>query len=313
MLDVFKALADGTRLRLVAVLAQGEFTVQELTFVLSMGQSRVSRHLKILMEAGVISVKRQGTWAYYRLRGTNEFFLDLLPLMTQSFTSLPQREDDLANVSHVLDLRRRRSLEFFDQHAHKWDLFTRDLLPVPAYLELLLKEIPDCRAIVEVGVGTGNVLSSLSLKAPRIVGVDHSPAMLEEARSRVHKEGLSGIEFRLGEMSHLPIGDREVDCLLLNMVLHHAAEPEQVFQEVARILAPGGVLVIADLQRHDRDWVREKLADQWLGFERKELEGWLCATGFTCVRFVPVSGAAHQQDVFILTAALVPATDFLNS
>jgi DNA-binding transcriptional ArsR family regulator/protein-L-isoaspartate O-methyltransferase len=302
MLDTFKALADVTRLRLVGVLSKGEFTVQELTTVLAMGQSRVSRHLKILSDAGILSVKRQGTWAYYRLKGDNKFFLDIWPVMELLLDSLAQRGRDLERVSEILESRRRRSLEFFDRHARQWDDFTRNLLSVPSYLEALLNQIPPCRMIVEVGVGTGNVLSALSRKAPRIVGVDHSPAMLDEARSRVCQDGLPGVEFRLGEMSHLPVGDNEVDCLLLNMVLHHAALPERVFQEACRILGPSGRLVIADLQRHDQDWVRDKLADQWLGFERTELEGWLAGAGFSCVRFVPVSGAGGQQDVFILAA-----------
>jgi ArsR family transcriptional regulator len=302
MLDTFKALADITRLRLIGVLSKGEFTVQELTAMLAMGQSRVSRHLKILSDVGILSVKRQGTWAYYRLKGNSKLFLDIWPVMEPLLDSLAERGHDLERVSEVLESRRRRSLEFFDRHARQWDDFSRNLLSVPSYLEALLNEIPSCRMIVEVGVGTGNILSALSRKAPRIVGVDHSPAMLDEARSRVSQDGLLGVEFRLGEMSHLPVGDNEVDCLLLNMVLHHAAQPERVFQEACRILAPGGRLVIADLQRHDQDWVREKLADQWLGFERTELEGWLTAAGFFCTRFVPVSGAVGQQDIFILAA-----------
>jgi ubiquinone/menaquinone biosynthesis C-methylase UbiE len=308
MLNVFKALADGTRLRLVAVLSQGEFTVQELTSVLKMGQSRVSRHLKILSEAGIISVKRQGTWAYYRLQGSSEFFLQLLPLLPPSFAALDHFAEDLAQVSAILDRRRRRSLEFFDEHARQWDRFTRNLLPVPDYLEIVLGEIPQCDLLLEVGVGTGNVLSSLRAKASRIIGVDHSVAMLDQARDRIRREGLADIEFRLGEMSHLPIGDGEVDCLLLNMVLHHAGEPERIFSEVVRVLSPGGVLVIADLQRHEQDWVRDRLADQWLGFESEELSRWLQAAGLVWQRYIPVAGEAKQQAVFILSAVPQPVT-----
>jgi len=302
MIDTFKALADITRLRLIAVLAKGEFTVQELTGILDMGQSRVSRHLKILTDAGILSVKRQGTWAYYRLKGDNRLFFEILPAMEAFQETLENRDRDLQRVSEVLDARRRRSLEFFDRHARQWDDFSRNLLFVPSYFDVLLDQIPACRVAAEVGVGTGKILAGLSGKAPTVIGVDHSPAMLEEARSRVRQENLAGIEFRLGEMSHLPIGDGDVDCLLLNMVLHHAAQPQRVFQEARRVLVPGGRLVIADLQRHDQDWVREKLADQWLGFERNELEGWLAEAGFSCVRFVPVAAAAGQQAVFILIA-----------
>jgi len=302
MLELFKALADATRLRLITILIKGEFTVQELTMILGMGQSRVSRHLKILTEAGIISVERQGTWAYYHLPGVSSLFSQLWPVLEKALESLPQRENDLKKVSIALEQRRQRSLDFFNRHARQWDTFTRDLLSTPAYLEQFLDEIPECDLIVEVGVGTGNLLSALSQKSPRVIGIDQSSAMLEEARNRVERQGISGVEFRLGEMSSLPVNDGEAGCLLLNMVLHHAVQPQRLLKEARRVLAPAGVLVIADLQRHEQEWVREQLADQWLGFDRFELEAWLIEAGFADICYRPVTGMSSQQDIFILTA-----------
>lgn len=301
-LTLFKALADQTRLRLIAILAQGEFTVQDITVILSMGQSRISRHLKILVEAGILSVKRQGTWGYYRLEGDNPLFLEIWPALSKQLWSLPERDADLEGVARVLDARRRQSLEFFDRHARQWDLLAQRVLPVAPYRDQLIDEVPSCRLILEVGVGTGGLLKGLGHKAPQVVGVDHSPSMVEEARRRVQADGLAGIEVRLGEMSRLPLSDAEADCAVLNMVLHHAARPAQVFEEVSRVVRPLGGLVIADLVRHEKEWVRERMADLWLGFEERELKAWLAAAGFTCDRFHMIEGEGDQQGVFLLTA-----------
>src|SRR6185369_2421655 len=138
MLEIFKALADPCRLRLTAVLLAGEFTVQELTRIMGMGQSRISRHLKILTEAGVLIVKRQGTWSYYRAGEGNSFFGAIRPAFERNMEALPERSRDLAAVAAVLEERRRRSQEFFDQHARQWDDLARTLLPVPEYRQRLL-------------------------------------------------------------------------------------------------------------------------------------------------------------------------------
>jgi DNA-binding transcriptional ArsR family regulator len=155
MLDTLKALADPCRLRLTAVLLSGEFTVQELTRIMGMGQSRISRHLKILSEAGVLSVKRQGTWSYYRAGEGNSFFADIRPVFELEMKALPQRSQDLAAVAEVLEERRRRSQEFFDRHARQWDDLARTLLPVPEYRRRLLEQVPEGVTVLEIGVGTG--------------------------------------------------------------------------------------------------------------------------------------------------------------
>jgi ubiquinone/menaquinone biosynthesis C-methylase UbiE len=294
ILDLLKSLSDPCRLRLVAVLLRGEFTVQELTRMFDMGQSRISRHLKILTEAGVLTVKRQGTWSYYRVGDKNTFFNAMLPALEQGLEQLPQRGNDLASLAQILDERRRRSLEFFDRHARQWDDLCRSLLPLPEYLERLAMDVPAGITVLEVGVGTGGLLPALAGKSRKVIGVDHSPAMLEEARRRLLASGLSGIELRLGEMTHLPLPNESAGCVVANMVLHHAADPLAVLREILRVLTPGGLLLLADLARHEREWVREQLADQWLGFEEEELREWLQAAGFEAIEMERIASKGTE-------------------
>ena len=303
MIEIFKALADPCRLRLTAVLLSGEFTVQELTSIMGMGQSRISRHLKILTEAGVLTVKRQGTWSYYRAGEGNSFFGAIRPAFERDMDTLPERSRDLAAVAAVLDERRRRSQEFFDRHARQWDDLARTLLPVPEYRPRLLEQIPEGSIILEIGIGTGGLLTELAALASKVIGVDHSPAMLEEARRRVTRAGTEGIELRLGEMSHLPLPDASVGCVVANMVLHHAADPARVLAEIRRVLIPGGLLLLADLARHERETAREQLADQWLGFEEAELESWLAMAGYADVVCERIEGNNSQEAVLVVKAS----------
>ena len=301
MLDLFKALADPCRLRLAAVLLRGEFTVQELTRIMGMGQSRISRHLKILAEAGVLSVKRQGTWSYYRAGEENAFFGAILPAFERELERLPQRRDDLAALAAVLEERRKKSLEFFDRHARQWDDLARTLLPIPDYLERLLALVPAAVVtLLEIGVGTGALLPELAERANEVIGVDHSPAMLEEARRRIAVSGQRGIELRLGEMTHLPLLDEGVGCVVANMVLHHAPSPLDVLQEMVRVLQPGGTVVLADLARHEREWAREQLADQWLGFAEEELRAWFRSADLERVEVHRIAASPGQEDVLLV-------------
>ncbi|UPU37340.1 metalloregulator ArsR/SmtB family transcription factor [Geomonas paludis] len=302
MLELFKALADPCRLRLVAVLLNSELTVQELTQIMGMGQSRISRHLKILAEAGVLSVKRQGTWSYYRAGEQNSFFSAIRPEFERALEQLPERRNDLAAVAQALEARRRRSLEFFDRHAAQWDELSRTLLPVPEYQEALLALVPEVPVLLEIGVGTGTLMAQLAGKARQVIGVDHSPAMLVEARRRLVQDGVPGAELRLGEMTHLPIADGGAGCVVANMVLHHAADPQAVLTEIVRVLQPQGTVVLADLARHEQEWAREQLADQWLGFEEDELQAWLEGAGLSDVTIERATAANGAEDVLLVKA-----------
>jgi ubiquinone/menaquinone biosynthesis C-methylase UbiE len=297
-----KSLADPTRLRLLAVLEQGELTVQDLTCVLAMGQSRVSRHLKILCEAGILAVARQGTWGYYRFADDNPLFQRLWGACRPALEDLPQRRDDLERLGHLLDDRRHRNQAFFDLHARQWDRLTDSLLPVVPFRDALLSRVPRCTTLLEVGVGTGQLLAKLKEKADTVIGVDHSPAMLDEAQRQAAIDSLEGVDLRLGEMTYLPLADHSVDCAVLSMVLHHAAQPATVLVELARVLVAGGLLIVAELKRHDEEWVRERLSDQWLGFEPADLTLWLKSAGFSSIATEQLTGDKAHQAVLLLTA-----------
>jgi ArsR family transcriptional regulator len=256
--------------------------------------------LKILNEANVLAVKRQGTWSYYRAGEGLSFFSAIRPAFEQELQALPQRSQDLAAVAAVLEERRRRSQEFFDRHARQWDDLARTLLPLPDYRQRLLEQVSEGASVLEIGVGTGGLLTELSARAGQVIGVDHSPAMLEEARRRLVERGVSGVELRLGEMGHLPLPDASVGCVVANMVLHHAADPPAVLAEIRRVLVPGGILLLADLARHEREEAREQLADQWLGFETAELAGWLEYAGFIAVTIERIAAGAGQENVLLI-------------
>lgn len=300
MLELFKSLADPTRLRLLNILQQGEFTVQELLDILHMGQSRISRHLKILLDAGLLTVKREGTWAYYRLKPAGYLSERLLPLLKPELEKLQEAAVDRAAVANVLAARRERSQHFFERHARDWDQLAQQLLPTPDYVERFLACLPTSNCLLEIGFGTGGLLEMLCHKGKKVIGVDHAPAMLVSARQRLGKAGRDNIELRLGEMEHLPLDSSSVDTAVLNMVLHHASDPLTVLSEVYRVLQPGGLLFVADLQRHQDEWMREKLADQWLGFTEEELFGWGVQAGFINVLNESMTGTKSEYSVMLM-------------
>lgn len=301
-LDTLKALADPTRLQLLVLLGQAELTVQELTEILRMGQSRISRHLKILAEAGLVAVKRQGTWGYYRQSQDSPLFVQIWPALLNALQAAPEQLENRRRLGSVLDNRRRRSADFFDRHARQWDALSGRVLPLAGYHSMLETALPKCQLLLEVGLGTGGLLPLLRRRSQQVVGVDQSNAMLQQAAERIAELQLDGVDLRLGEMTHLPLADKEVQGAVLNMVLHHAPQPEAVFRELTRVVAPGGRVLVADLQRHDQEWVREEIADQWLGFERSELESWLQMSGLEFEEYIPIAGNPGETAVFLLIA-----------
>ncbi len=305
MLDVLKILADTTRLRILRILRQGDFTVQDLMQALQMGQSRISRHLILMNDAGLLKVEKQGTWRYYRLAPESSFFQKIWPSIETHLEELAMCQQDSDAILAIMAKRRKKSQEFFDRHARDWDAMHTELLNLPDYQADLLKLLPEGGLFLEIGIGSGLLLPLLMKKADRAVGIDQSPAMVTLARETVRDHQLAErVDVRLAEMNHLPLADGSVRAVVMNQVLHHAEQPLEVLREVRRVLAVDGLLLLADLTRHEHDWVREKLADQWLGFKRRELEDWLAEAGMQICTYLESGGSGSYQKVLLLTAKL---------
>lgn len=286
-LKIFKALADETRLRIYRILANHELNVNEIVEVLMMGQSRVSRHLKILTESTLLASRRDGSFVYYQVE-QDEKKRSLMGFINKSNHLKSVVVNDLERAEIIVSERKKKTRAFFNTVAHSWDDMKQELFG-DFDLNLALRDIlksdnSNIKSIVDLGCGTGELLSFINSEVSQCIGVDSSPKMLELAKKRfvnIKKR----CEFRLGELEHLPVKEQEVDSAIINMVLHHIAVPSQIIYEARRIIAPGGSLIIADLAKHTSKSIKERFGGAWMGFEREEIEKWLIDAGFK-VNFV---------------------------
>lgn len=281
-LKICKALADQTRLRLVRLLGRGAFGVNELIEVLQMGQSRVSRHLKILAEAGLVHSRREGTWSYYQVSQEGEGLLvaEVLALLQRHEQELPGAEVDLQALEGVVERRKARTRRFFDSIEDPRQFPQHRSLDGAFYRQVVLGLLPpECGVTLDLGTGVGLLLPALLERASRVIAVDSSTAMLDLARQTA---GLppGRCEFRLGDLEHLPVADGEADIAVACMVLHHLSDPPRALAEAHRALREGGELAIVELHQHQDESLRQSMADLWLGFRPEEVKGWLRKIGF---------------------------------
>ncbi|GAB6037325.1 metalloregulator ArsR/SmtB family transcription factor [Fundidesulfovibrio butyratiphilus] len=271
---VFKALADETRLRLVRLLARHELNVGEIVAALAMGQSRVSRHLRILVECGLLRVRRDGLWAFYAPAQSGRAS-ELLAALAPFLQDLDHGQD-LDRAAQVMALRAQETRRFFNAVAGRWPDMRREVLGGLDLEGLLMDRVPTCAVAVDLGCGPGGLVAALARKAERVIGVDASSAMLERARETNPGHAVS---LRVGELEHLPLADAEAEAAVLSLTLHHLSDPGAALVEAGRVLAPGGVLVVADYLKHDNEDLRKRYGDRWLGFSPEELSDWLGRAG----------------------------------
>jgi len=281
---VFKTLSDPTRVRILRLLEAEELMVQELMEVLGMAQSRVSRHLAILREAGLLVDRRDGTYVFYRFSTPPEgAWRDAWELVKRNLAVDPTSQRDDAALERVTAARGERSRSFFDAVGPEWDalrkVFDDDVLRARAVTRLVK---PD-HTVADIGTGTGILAMELGRLGLRVIGIDNSSRMLDAARAKIAAENLDRVELREGEAHELPIEDGGVDAALAHMVLQYLAKPAEVVHEMARITRPGGTVVIVDFVHHDQEWMRHELGVQWQGFETDEVENWLTDCGMTGV------------------------------
>ncbi|WP_428535892.1 metalloregulator ArsR/SmtB family transcription factor [Rhodopila sp.] len=280
LLASLRAAAEPTRLRLLALAARGAFCVMEFTEILGQSQPRLSRHLKLLCDCGLLDRGREGANVWFALPTGDDGAL-ARELVARLPADDPVLEADRRQAARVLAERARIASESFRQKGADWDEMRALGLPALAVEDALLGLIPAGAAerLLDIGTGTGRVLELLAHRVRQALGVDASKAMLALARARLSGAGLAHCAVRLADMYRLPLADRSFDCVVLQMVLHHAEDPPGVVREAARVLAPNGRLLVIDLAEHDRTELTAKLAHRWAGFSDPAMAGIFTAAG----------------------------------
>ncbi len=274
----FKALSDKTRLRLLNLLIRHELNVNEITNILGMGQSRISRHLKILTDCGLLSQRRDGLWVFYRAapEGEGREFINSMENILRKDQDL---KIDLSRLEWVIEEFEKNKTKYFDAIAPDWDKLKKNIFGNFNITKEIVSKLDMYHTAADLGCGTGELLAALNNKADKIIGIDKSSKMLEEVKQRLPR-GENKYDLRLGKIEHLPMKENEADLAVINMVLHHLPSPFNGIAEANRILKTGGTLIIADIKKHDNEDMRRIYGHRWLGFSDNEIDNWLFNAGF---------------------------------
>jgi ArsR family transcriptional regulator len=279
IVKILRVVADPNRLRILLLLQSEELSVAELQEILTMGQSTISTHLSQLKQAELVEDRRTGKNSLYSIRLDAAADGVLEGLLNQARNEIAEMGSDQAAMRRVVRKRQDRMRSFFDSVAGR---LGKDYVPGKSWkgvAEALLRLMPPM-VIADLGAGEGAFALLLAERAAKVIAVDTSAKMIEVGRELAARHGVKNVEFRLGDMEELPIEDASVDLVFFSQSLHHALHPERAVQEAARILKPGGRVVVLDLVKHRFEEARELYADEWLGFSEAELEAMLEKAGF---------------------------------
>lgn len=305
LLDSFSALADPMRCRMLALLERQELTVSELCAVLQAPQSTVSRHLKTLADAEWVSSRRDGTSRYYALArgGGDGAHQEIWRLTRQQLEGRAGLDQDARRLQRVLAHRSETSQQFFASAAGRWDHLREEMFGRDFALQALVGLLPREWIVGDLGCGTGALLPILAPVVAHVIGLDASDDMLAAARART--AGIANVELRHGSLEALPLDPGSLDAATCMLVLHHVASPANALLDAARVLKPGGRILIVDMAPHDREEYREQMGHVWLGFSEAQLSTWLADAGFTqiAVRDLPTSHDAKGPSLLAATAS----------
>ncbi len=283
MVDTLKAAAEPSRLRILALLSRGDLTVSDLTSILGQSQPRVSRHLKLLFEAGLINRYQEGSWAYFRLAESLIVGDIARSLLDRLDCADPLLERDLERLSSVKLQRRERAAAYFSANASSWDAIRSLHVPDGAVEEALTKIVGTrpFQAMLDVGTGTGRLLELFAPLYLRGVGIDINRDMLTIARSNLEKSGVANAQVRQGDVYSLPVDRESFDLVTIHQVLHFLDNPAEAIREAARALRPSGRMLIVDFAPHELEFLRDRHAHLRLGFHDGQIKDWLTEAGLT--------------------------------
>jgi ArsR family transcriptional regulator len=303
--DDLTTLSDATRGRMLLILERQELTVSELCAVLQLPQSTVSRHLKTLADANWVSSRRDGTSRYYTLAldDRDAHTRRLWALLRERIAMTAGADQDARRLKSVLGRRQTKSEEFFASSAGQWDRLRRELFGTGSALAALPALIDPAWIVGDLGCGTGETSAAIAPFVARTIAVDRSGEMLQAARRRLRDQ--PNVDVRRGELAALPIEDRELDAAVMILVLHHAPDPAAVLSEAARVLKPGGRLVVCDMLPHEHEEYKQQMGHVWLGFAEDQLRRLFGSAGFHDTRVIPlpVDAAAKGPALFVASGS----------
>lgn len=308
ILNIFRALADPTRLRIVLLLQKMELAVGELAQILDQSQPRISRHIRILDEAGLAERRKEGSWVFLKPGPASE--LEILGRIFRSdkVAKSEQAMQDQAQLSLVRKARAEMAERYFSAHAEEWDAIRSLHLPeaeVERAMLALLKDAP-LGKMLDIGTGTGRMVELFGPSARSIIALDKSPEMLRLARAKLlESEAVNGsalvqkTELKQGDFNQLPVESCAVDSVILHQVLHYAQHPEAVLVEVSRVLKSNGFVLIADFAAHDREDLRTEHAHARLGFSDDSMKRWLTASKLELVQTRTLDGGELTVKIWV--------------
>jgi ubiquinone/menaquinone biosynthesis C-methylase UbiE len=293
VLKSLRALSDATRLRIMALLERDELSVQELQEITHLGQSRISTHLGLLQESGLVQSRREGKRIFYRLNQETEGpGPDFLKLAIQGAGELPERAADQVNLKRILNRRREQAQVYFNQVAGRFDRVYGPGRSWQGFGHLLLRIVPPL-VVADLGSGEGLLSELLARRCKKVIAVDNSERIVAFGTSKAKKNGLKNLEFRLGDLQAPPIESGSVDLVILSQALHHAEDPAKAIAAAHRVLRPRGQILILDLLKHGFEKAHESYGDRWLGFAESDLHCWLETAGF---RKIEISVVAREEE-----------------
>lgn len=298
MVDVLKAVAEPSRLRILALLAQGDLTVSDLTTILGQSQPRVSRHLKLLAEAGLIDRYQEGAWAFFRLSDHGQLGELARKLLARLDVSDSKIDRDMERLSQVKISRQEMAAAYFSANARSWDEI-RKLHVSETDVEEALRSIVGAQpfqSMLDVGTGTGRLLEMFSPLYVRGLGIDINRDMLAVARANLDLAAVSNAQVRLGDVYALPVERDSFDLVTIHQVLHFLDDPQAAIREAARALRPNGRMLIVDFAPHRLEFLREEHAHLRLGFSDEQIRGWMKEAGLTPEKTMELGPKAANED-----------------